>query len=73
MARIILETNEIFEHFHSDDSTSELISGEALYHCEGQTIKMKIGEKIHTPAGSAHKMENIGKSNAQIDCNHVPD
>jgi mannose-6-phosphate isomerase-like protein (cupin superfamily) len=70
MAKIILEPNEIFEHFHSIESTTYLISGKAKY--IGPTFEkiLQINEIIETPANTSHKIQNIGNVECILGCQH---
>ena len=70
MATIILESKEKFEHYHSGESSTELISGKLLYHCDGETIVMKKGVLITTPPNKSHIIENINNGKSKFGCGH---
>lgn len=70
MAKITLNPNEKFEHIHTIESTTELISGNLIYHCNNQKIVMEKNKTIITPPNVPHTMENIGTTEAIFNCNH---
>ncbi len=49
MAKIILEPGEQFEHFHSEKSLSELLSGDALIKFGDSEEMMVVGRIVHIP------------------------
>lgn len=62
MAKILLEENESFEHFHDDISETILLEGQAVYEMEGIAKELQVGESIVTPANTSHTVKNIGNS-----------
>ena len=50
MAKIILEPNESFEHFHSEDSTTVLLEGEAHYKMGDIEHMLELNIPVLTPA-----------------------
>ena len=70
MATITLEKNEKFEHSHSAKSTTELIFGKLVYHCDGKSVLMKKGEIIVTPANKPHTIENLNDGKSSFNCGH---
>lgn len=70
MAQIILEPNEVFEHYHPIDSTTLLRHGYAKFICDGFERTMQVNESVFIPANKAHKFINIGAANCVLDCQH---
>jgi uncharacterized protein YjlB len=74
MADIILEPGEMFEHYHSDESSSVLVRGNAVIEMDGGCrIHMDIGKTVVVQAGVSHCMVNTGAAEAVIRCaKHSP-
>lgn len=70
MARIILDPGEEFEHYHTDESLTRLVSGRVTLTCEGQSRELCRNEAVCVPAGAAHTIVNIGSTRARVDCSH---
>ncbi len=70
MAKIILEQNESFEHFHSEKSTTTLLKGNASYRAGDIECNLEIGETILTPANQSHILTNTGYDECIIGCGH---
>lgn len=70
MAKIILEPNEAFEHFHSEASTTTLLSGSVLYRMGDFEKHLKINETILTPATKSHILLNTGSVECVVGCSH---
>lgn len=70
MARIILETNESFEHFHSEASSTVLLSGSANYRTDDTVLDLEINVPVLTPATKSHILTNTGQGECVIGCNH---
>jgi mannose-6-phosphate isomerase-like protein (cupin superfamily) len=60
MAKIILEPNEIFEHFHSDDSFTTLLAGEAKFTSSGDSFPLQLNIPVITKASQSHTIQNTG-------------
>ena len=72
MAIIVLDPGESFEHWHSDDSITELHSGRVRCRFSGKVVVLSPGEKIEIPAGVDHTLENFGSEKAYVGCTHGP-
>lgn len=70
MAQIILEPQEVFEHFHSEESTTTLLEGEIVLSIDGESRILVIGEEVLIPPNTPHKMSNTGNVNAIVGCGH---
>ncbi|MCH5716700.1 cupin domain-containing protein [Niabella hibiscisoli] len=70
MAKIILEPNEVFEHFHSEASTTTLLSGSAHYSTDEVEQELQLNEVVLTPANKSHILTNIGTIDCIIGCSH---
>lgn len=72
MADILLEPGESFEHFHVDESTSELVSGSVELVLPSETRIMKQGREERIPAKTRHVLKNTGEKVARVRCLHWP-
>ena len=70
MAKIILEENESFEHFHSEDSMTILLEGEAHYRMGSVERSLEPGVSVLTPANQSHILTNTGHAECVISCKH---
>jgi mannose-6-phosphate isomerase-like protein (cupin superfamily) len=70
MAKIILEPNEVFEHFHSEESTTTLLSGRAHYRMENFEQDLELNVPILTPATKSHSITNTGLVECMFGCGH---
>jgi mannose-6-phosphate isomerase-like protein (cupin superfamily) len=70
MAKIILEPNETFEHFHSELSSTELLSGSANYRTDDISMELQLNEPVLTPANKSHILTNTGNMECVIGCSH---
>jgi len=70
MAKIILEPNESFEHFHSENSSTILLSGSAYYRAGNLEHALEIDVPVLTPANQSHILTNMGKVECVIGCSH---
>lgn len=70
MAKIILEPNEVFEHFHSEPSTTTLLSGCAHYRMEDVEKELELNVPVLTPATKSHILTNTGSTECVIGCHH---
>jgi mannose-6-phosphate isomerase-like protein (cupin superfamily) len=66
----MLEPGEKFEHFHSDESLTELVSGQAVLSLPDRDIELEVGKPVSVPAGVSHTLVNIGQTEACIGCKH---
>jgi len=72
MARIILEPEEKFEHFHDVASISQLIQGNVELSYNNNRFVMDVGEALEIPPNVIHCMTNLGKDIAIMNCAHSP-
>ncbi len=70
MAKIILEPNEVFEHYHSEPSTTVLLSGRAHYRMGDIDKELELNVPALTPAVQSHILTNIGSTECMIGCHH---
>ncbi len=70
MAKIILEPNEVFEHFHSEASTTTLLSGRAHYRMGDIEKELEMNVPVLTPATKSHILTNTGNTECVIGCGH---
>lgn len=70
MAKIILEPNETFEHFHSEVSTTTLLEGRAHYRAGDIERDLERGIAILTPANQSHILTNTGEAACILGCSH---
>lgn len=70
MAKIILEPNEVFEHFHSEPSTTTLLSGRAHYRMGDTETELELNVPVLTPATKSHILTNTGNTECVIGCHH---
>lgn len=70
MAKISLDPNEIFEHFHSESSFTILLEGKAAYLIDGIEKELTIDDTIVTPANTSHTLKNIGSATCVLECGH---
>ena len=70
MALIMLEPNEIFEHFHSEESTTQLIMGQVIFKCDKVEKILELNEIIATPGNISHTLKNIGTTICVLGCQH---
>jgi quercetin dioxygenase-like cupin family protein len=68
MAKIILEPNESFEHYHTSLSSTTLLTGTATYEIDGLERNLEIGKKVMTPGQKSHVIRNKGFTECVIDC-----
>jgi mannose-6-phosphate isomerase-like protein (cupin superfamily) len=68
MARIVLDPDEVFEHIHSCESTTVLLSGSATLHMGGRSLPFNVGEPVSVPANTSHVIRNTGDSEAVVGC-----
>jgi quercetin dioxygenase-like cupin family protein len=71
MAVIILEPGEIFEHTHSQNSTTDLQAGLVRCSYDDVSIELRPGNTVLIPAGVPHVLENIGEVPAHVGCRHI--
>lgn len=72
MAQIILDPGETFEHFHSCESESILLEGEARLIVGGRVEPLVPGRVVTIPADTPHTLENTGGAPARFACVHAP-
>jgi hypothetical protein len=70
MAKIILEPNEVFEHFHTEESTTTLLSGRAHYRTDNLEKDLELNVPILTPATKSHILTNTGSTECVLGCGH---
>lgn len=70
MAKIILEPNETFEHFHSEGSTTTLLKGRAHYRAGNVAYDLERDVTVLTPANQSHILTNTGDAECIIGCGH---
>ena len=70
MAKIILEANESFEHFHSEDSTTTLLEGEANYSSGTINHPLEWNVPVLTRANQSHTITNTGDTECMFGCSH---
>lgn len=70
MAKIILEPNEAFEHFHSEESTTTLLEGKATYRSGDFEQQLERNVPILTPANRSHILTNTGHLECILGCGH---
>ena len=70
MAKIILEPNESFEHFHSEDSTTVLLEGEAHYKMGDIEHMLELNIPVLTPANQSHTITNRSNMECVFGCSH---
>lgn len=70
MAKIILEPNESFEHFHSEDSSSVLLEGSADYRMGSIEHPLERNVPVLTPANQSHTITNTGSKECMFGCSH---
>ena len=70
MAKIILERNEAFEHFHSEDSTTILLEGSANYRLGEIEYPLEHNLPVLTPANQSHTIINTGFGECVFGCAH---
>jgi len=61
-AKLIIEPgSSIGYHIHEGEMESyHIVSGEALYDDNGETVTLYPGDTTHTPAGSGHSIKSVG-------------
>ena len=67
-AKIYLEPGcSIGFHVHENEMESyTIISGEAEYDDNGESVKLFPGDTTHTPAGEGHAVKNIGNTTLEL-------
>lgn len=70
MAKIILEPNETFEHFHSEPSTTTLLEGSAHYRAGDIECELERDVAVLTPANQSHILTNTGDVECILGCSH---
>lgn len=70
MAKIILEPNEVFEHFHSEESITTLLEGKATYRSGDLEQQLERNVPILTPANRSHILTNTGHRECVLGCGH---
>ena len=70
MAKIILEPNEVFEHYHTEASTTTLLSGKARYQMEDVELALELNVPVLTPPSKSHILTNTGVLECVIGCGH---
>lgn len=70
MAKIILEPNESFEHFHSEASTTVLLAGKAHYKMGNIEQMLEYNVPVLTPAHQSHIITNKGNMECVFGCSH---
>ncbi len=73
MASITLAAGESFEHMHKEDSFTILMYGDVELTMEGLTRILKKEDPIYVPPGVSHTIQNVGASDAKVDCLHEID
>ena len=71
MAQIVLDPGEVFEHIHPAPSTTTLLSGSATLTIGSTTRALVVGEVVHVPANTLHRMANHGDVVAAAHCGHT--
>lgn len=72
MATIILDPGEVFEHYHSEDSSTILQEGAIRCSLDGRELDLAPGEAVHVLAGMPHSLYNVGDVPARVICVHKP-
>lgn len=72
MAKIVLEQGEEFEHFHSLESRTILLEGNAELVYYGNVQKLRLNQEVIVPAKVAHTLRNVGTIMATVACRHIP-
>ena len=70
MAKITLEKDEVFEHFHSDVSKTILLDGKAELVIGSTTMNLEMDRPVVVPANTSHTIKNCGATPAVINCLH---
>ena len=70
MAKIELSPGEVFEHYHSDASKTEALSGVIKLKIGGETRDLAVGETVSVPANTPHAVVNCGDTPAVVACWH---
>lgn len=70
MAKIYLEIDEVFEHFHRESSYTTLLEGNAVYEVNGHILQLELNRPIYTPAMESHTLKNVGTAVCILDCGH---
>ena len=70
MAKIILAPEESFEHFHSEESTTVLLTGSATYRSGNTEYPLKYNVPVLTPAHQSHTITNTGQTDCMFGCSH---
>lgn len=72
MAIIILEPGEVFEHYHSEVSETDVLRGSVRCAFNGEVLRMHPGDSVTIPADTPHTLENVGSVEAHVGCRHKP-
>jgi mannose-6-phosphate isomerase-like protein (cupin superfamily) len=68
MARIILNSEESFEHYHAQESKKIHIRGDIMISIGTASYKLGEGASIDTPRKTSHTITNIGQIEAEVGC-----
>jgi mannose-6-phosphate isomerase-like protein (cupin superfamily) len=70
MASIHLAPQETFQHTHDHPSLTRVVQGEIRFHMNGAAVEMTAGTEILVPEHTSHRLENIGRTPAEVYCGH---
>lgn len=70
MAKIILAPRESFEHFHSEESSTILLEGNAHYRMGDIEHALEPNVPVLTPANQSHTITNTGNVECMFGCSH---
>lgn len=68
--RMMLAPGEVFEHRHSSDSITTLVSGSVDLVVAGTTTALRAGVPTPIAANISHKLVNTGREVAVVECTH---
>ena len=68
MAMIVLDPGEKFAHSHTIETTTELLSGEAVLKMHGKEIKLVIDKPVTVPAHTEHIVIATGIGPTTLKC-----
>jgi quercetin dioxygenase-like cupin family protein len=72
MSKICIAPGEYFEHTHSRNSISHVISGKIDISLNGVVVEMSQGEEINIPAHCPHSFQNSSTEEVVIGCSYGP-
>jgi mannose-6-phosphate isomerase-like protein (cupin superfamily) len=70
MASIHLAPQETFQHTHDHPSLTRVVQGKIRFYMIGTAVEMTAGAEILVPEHTSHRLENIGRTPAEVYCGH---